>query len=571
MKTKIFRSPYSNYYGDEIKKSLGVYTNNYLMQLAREGFSAIWLRAILRDVSKNDAITEYGNKAQENQNILNKLIKRCSKHRLKVYIYFNEPLTHPQTDKFWDHHPNLRGTSGTSPMDNWPQTWALCSSQPQVIDFLTKGINNLFSNCQKLGGVFLITRSEHHTHCYSHTETPDCPLCSTRNPADILADVINAIEKGIHTAAPEAEVIAWNWAWPLDKETEIISKLNKNVIVMADFERGGYKNIAGQERLIDEYSLSYTGPSDRFRTMYNNSIKNQRKIYAKLQIGTTHELATVINLPLIPNLLKKVRWLKKANIDGTLCCWNFGNMFSLNTFAFNQFCKYDLDSISDHEAMVNLAKDYFKIQDSSKILKAWELFKEAFDNYPFCVSFLYLGPINYALSYPLPQKGKNDIPMQRSWIPLQTPIGTQLIDAVCSWQGEDMSCEAKEGCFTLKEIVECLQKMTKLFEFGMLEYREILGSCNNKHARKELKNSEFINASIKSTRNIFEAYFLTIKTVFDDKKWKNIAKEEILNLDKILPLLKEEKEIGYHSEAQEYFFNENTVRRKRNELYQLIS
>ena len=98
-------------------------------------------------------------------------------------------------------------------------------------------------------------------------------------------------------------------------------------------------------------------------------------------------------------MLEKVRWLKKTDIDGVLCCWNFGSVFSLNTFAFNQFFKYDLDCMNDDEAMSALTKDYFKIQDSSKILKAWKLFEEAFDNYPFCVSFMYLGPINYALRH----------------------------------------------------------------------------------------------------------------------------------------------------------------------------
>jgi hypothetical protein len=493
-------------------------------------------------------------------------MERCSNHGVKVYLYFNEPLTHPQDDPFWRSHPDLKGVSGSSPMDNWASTWALCSSRRQLIGFLAEGMNNLFTNCQKLGGVFLISRSEHHTHCYSHSDKPNCPLCGTRELADVLAGVINAIERGIHLAAPEAEVIAWNWAWPVDKEMEIISRLNQNVIVMGDFERGGHKNIAGQKRLIDEYSLSYPGPSGRFKDIYNNSRKKRRKVYAKLQIGTTHELATVINLPLIPNLLKKVRWLKKADVDGILCCWNFGSMFSLNTFAFNQFFKYELDSINDSEAMTALAKDYFEIQDSSKMLKAWELFKEAFDYYPFCVSFLYLGPINYALRYPLPQKGMNDIPMQRSWIPLQMPLGTRLDDSVRSWRGEDMSCEATEGHFTLDEILECLKKMTVIFELGMSEYRSALGSCNSKHADRELKNAEFINASLRSSYNIFSAYALTLESSFDNEKWKNIAEEEIMNLNKILPLLKGEKEIAYHSEAQEYFFDENTVRQKRDEL-----
>jgi hypothetical protein len=274
---------------------------------------------------------------------------------------------------------------------------------------------------------------------------------------------------------------------------------------------------------------------------------------------------------LISNLLRKVRWLKKAKVDGALCCWNFGNMFSLNTFAFNRFLEYDLDSINDCEAMKKLAQDYFNIKDTNGILKAWELFAEAFDNYPFCVSFLYLGPINYALRYPLPRNEKNDIPMQRSWIPLQYPLGTCLDDAVCSWQGEDMSAEASEGRFTLEEIVKCLENMAELFERGMLEYRGTLGNCGSERAGRELNNAEFINASLKSTFNIFTAYLQIREDKFDETSWKRIAQREIVNLDNILPLLRRELESGYHAEAQEYFFDESSVRKKRDELYRFIS
>ena len=41
-----------------------------------------------------------------------------------------------------------------------------------------------------------------------------------------------------------------------------------------------------------------------------------RPVHAKLQVGTTHEIATVSNLPLIPNLYKKTRRFRELDLGG---------------------------------------------------------------------------------------------------------------------------------------------------------------------------------------------------------------------------------------------------------------
>ncbi|MEI8244979.1 MAG: hypothetical protein WCI51_04065 [Lentisphaerota bacterium] len=570
MNTKIFRSPDSNYYNDDISSALEVYNEDYLSKLYDNGFNAIWLRAILRDIASTTIFPELGRNSHKDQEILKKIIHRCAEFNIKVYLYFNEPLTFPAQHQFWENHPNLRGTPGSSPADHWKTTWALCTSHKPVLDFLYQGMNNLFTNCPGLGGVFLITRSEHHTNCYSHHNVPTCPLCSKRNMADVISEVINSIASGIYAASNNAEVIAWNWEWPADIESEIVSKINRRVIIMGDFERGGYKFIAGKERLINEYALSYVGPSNKFSVLCDECLKKGIRVYAKLQIGTTHELATVRNLPLIPNLLRKLKWLKNHNIQGALCCWNFGNQFSLNTYAFKKLLEYDLNQ--DEELILsNIASEYFgEAIDTVKVLMAWRIFVEAFEHYPFCVSFLYKGPINYVLRYPFPQPESTVISMQKSWLPLEV-LGTKLKEAVNLWQGEDMSCEATEGQFDLQTMTHCLKILTERFDSGLLVYDLALSGNDGSNAVAELKNAKIIGAILKSVYYTFAAYQFCDADKFETNEWLRFAAAECHNLQKTLPLLINEKEIGFHSEAQDWFFTEKTVREKLNELKKLIS
>ena len=102
-----------------------------------------------------------------------------------------------------------------------------------------------------------------------------------------------------------------------------MNALPDDVILMAGFERGGRKKILDKMRVIDEYSLSYVGPSATFRRCADLARKRGLPIMAKLQIGTTHELATVPSLPLIGNLYDKVKAFKKLKIRSYMGCWNF--------------------------------------------------------------------------------------------------------------------------------------------------------------------------------------------------------------------------------------------------------
>ncbi len=553
MKTRIFRSPDTDYYSNEILTADGTHPDSYFAELAANGFNAVWLHARLRDITRTEVFPELGFEAASYQDKLNRLCRRAAAHGVRVFLYFTEPLAFPKEDPFWSAHPEVRGEPGTSGMDNWKETFALCSSHPSVRDFLREGMANLFKACPALGGVLLITRSEHHSHCYSHLEKVECPRCSGRSVAETVAEVVNTIAQGVHSSSPGAEVIAWNWSWGKAHEKDIIDRLDREITVMLDFERGGWKTIRNERRFIDEYSLSYVGPSEQFQELYGYVRKKGLDVLAKLQIGTTHEIATVNNLPLIPNLLGKARWLASHEVSGFLGTWNFGNRFSLNTYAFNRFMTdKELKDKSDDTALKEVALGYFGADvDTDTVVGAWKQFVRAFDHYPFNQSFLYFSPVNYALAYELPRPSVPDIPMQWTWIPLKRPLGTRLIESVDTVWG-------KTG-YTLADIRDAFGEIADMFAPGLASYGQALANSANPHAVRELKNARIILHICESVRNIYAAYIIARHQPFDKATWNEVARRELRNMESVLPLLRGETEIGYHIEAPGWFFTEKDV------------
>ncbi len=564
MKLRIFRSPHAKYYGEDILEAPAIYAADYLSALTGHGFNGIWLRARLRDVSKTDVFPSLGAAVDRYREALRQTCTQCAAHGVGVYLYLNEPLCFPADHPFWGAHPETRGATGTSRMDEWPETNALCTSQQIVQEWLVLACEDLFRQCPDIAGVFTITASEHHTHCCSHNMKgdTDCPLCAERDPAEVVAEVNNLILEGIRRAGSAARVIAWNWSWSLAGEAtdvRVIRDLHPDIALMIDFERGGRKRILGKDRLIDEYSLSYVGPSERFLAAFDAAAANDQEVFAKLQIGTTHEIATVNNLPLIPNLLRKARWLRRHKIDGALCCWNFGNRLTLNTWAFNHFLDDPKLALkTDKEVLEDVARGYLGVRTPYAVIQAWASFTEAFHHYPFSIRFLYAAPINYAPVYPLPGPGDPERPMQRSWVPLEEPFGTRL----------EQTCEGTG--YSLEDCRDALRAMTDIFDHGLDWYFAALDGSDNEHAARELRNARAIRHILQSTRNIYSAYLICQTRPFDEAAWQAVARDEAEQLKRLHQHLEGETEIGYHSEAASWFFTTDKIMDKIAFLEQMI-
>ena len=217
---------------------------------------------------------------------------------------------------------------------------ALCTSNEKVLNWMSRSLAYIFKQAPDLGGVFTITASENFTNCASHGNQKDCPRCSRRDYADIIAGVNEAIANGVHTGNANAKVIAWDWGWHGHGDApDVIAKLPKQVWLMSvsewakPIERGGITSQVG------EYSISTVGPGPRATRHWVLAKQAGLKTVAKVQFNNTWELSAVPWLPVSDLIAEHASNLAKMDTDGLMLSWSLGGYPSPNLEIAHAFAK----------------------------------------------------------------------------------------------------------------------------------------------------------------------------------------------------------------------------------------
>jgi hypothetical protein len=568
---RIWRSPYSPFgelqrREDDRKAETfiaeQVYTDEELGKIAGAGFNAIWVHTLLHQVVNSPILPELGVNCDLHLNALRKLIDRAAKHGLKVFLYMQPPRALPVDHPFWEKHPEAGGNVEKMSIGISVEFRCFCTSQPVVKEYLRSASEILARELPALGGIIMITASECASHCIARCGNTlgamgekvevktTCPHCAEREPSEIISEIITLMRNGIRAVSDTMEILAWNWSWTFyyDKPCrEVIERLPKDVILMAGFERGGKQDYCGRKDVVvDEYSISYAGPSEQCREAFAVAEECGLRTATKLQFGTTHELATVVSLPLLGNVFRKADFMRRNNMAGFMGCWNFGNMLSANTAGFNYFLSKEAPA-DESSALQTFAADYMPGCKPEEAMKAWYTFAEAMLNYPFGISYLYAGPTNYSLAYiPRPEK-LNDISGGGSWLMHE--------------RGDDLS-----GClgdFSVDEVIAGFEKLSAKWAEGVSQLENALSGSDSEKAVSELANAKVCGAVFHSSLNTFKFYKLRLD--WSDEKieeYKTIAKDELAVLETIKPVVASDKRLGYHSEAHDYMFNEEMIQEK---------
>ena len=569
--TRVWRSPYIHFYKDEVPDASRVYTQEFLQGVADAGFNAVWIRCILRELVKSKGFPEFGKNSAALLRSLRTVVERGKKVGVKVFLYSQPPYGFDYNDSFWKKHPDCKGSSW-----QWHNLHraALCSSNPKVAAFLREAACRVSTALPDLGGMIIITASEHQSHCFSHysvfrddpskledgtfQRSLDCPRCALRHPREVVAEIIGNLRDGLADAGNGAELWAWNWSWKLyedEPQAEIIKALPKDITLMAGFERGGTKKILGKRRVIDEYSLCYAGPSERFMNSMKVARARGMKMATKLQIGTTHELATVPNLALIGTIYDKAKAMRKIRVGDFMGCWNFGNMLTANTAALATFL--DAKRLAPRDAALRkFADTYLPGSDAAAVAKAWGMFEKAMDNFPFTIPFIYYGPINFAVQHPVVPGSLRPEDTGRSW----------MNDRV---RGDELT--RSFGAFTLDEIIEAMGKLSAAWWKAAEAFDAAVAGCEHPHAAEERNAAWFAAHSFRSCWNLYRAYPLRKKwKKANEKALRPIMQDELDHLPALLPLMESDERLGFHSECQTRLATPSGVRRKIRELRKLL-
>lgn len=510
------------------------YPESLLREYAILGINGIWLQGILYRMTEfpfEPAMSEGWEKRIDN---LKKLVKYAGKYGIKVFLYLNEPRSMPLS--FYDRHPELKGHTVRG-------FACMCTSVPEVRNYLKKAIQYICREVPELGGFFTITRSENLTNCYSHTDkkTQTCPRCGAREPYEVISEVNNIIKKAIDNTAPGMRLFAWMWAeekyFDSEEREKYFKALDPEIIIMSTSESDMETFIGGVKGRVMDYTMSNPGPGEKSLEIWKTAEKYGHAASAKVQINNTWECSTVPYLPVFRLVSEHIQKLMSAGVKNLMLSWTLGGYPSPNIKIASAYFFNNDESSPNGSFDRELSQLYG--EHSGEVMRASELFSRGFSNFPFSCQTVYTGPQNGGPSNLLFDKPSGFSATMTCYAYDDTDQWRSIYPADVFENQFRLICDNwKEGLGILEKIPDCKFKDIS-FAGGSLFF----SSYNQ--IRFYRMRDEYIKTGDEDTLS----------------KMKEIIGDELDLASKVYAVMLRTPEIGYEA-ANHYYFNRSMLAEK---------
>jgi len=528
-------SSYCAEFGDPLMdKDLGSFPEGLLYKLAKVGVNAIWLHTVLNTLVAPDGDFPGSADAPKRIEGLKNLVKRASKFGIGIYLYMNEPRG--LETRFFESSEKRKSLEGVKETDYA----ALCTTVPEVREWLTNSLKTVFQDVPNLAGIFTITGSENLTSCISHGKQKECGRCKDRAYSDIMVELISAMEKGVKSGNPKANVIVWDWGWDDRFAETIIKGIPKSCWLMSVSEwslpivRGGIQSSVG------EYSISSVGPGPRALDHWKTAREAGLKTVAKVQVNCTWEMSIVPALPTMDLVAQHAENLSKESVTGVMLSWSLGGYPSANIDLFQSWKTGKME-----ENLNALSKKYYGEKATPFVRKAWTQFSEAFREYPYHISTVYQGPQQVGPANPF----------------YIQPTG--MISTMVGFPYDDLS--HWKAVYPEKIWADQMAKVAEGFEKGCKTLKDGLkqpGIGDQKALRVELDRATAVAIHFSSVAN--QARFIMARDRFyaskdpkEKQEWigkmRGITREEIRLVKRMIPILKKDPYIAFESSNHYYY------------------
>ncbi len=577
----IKRPPFNR---DELMDEVDYYPDEYLNRLAHEGINILWLTIEFRDLCKSELVPEYGKDREKRLSKLKHTVEKCRRYGIKIFLFCIEPKIWGPDDPLLVNNPEVAGVKIGKDI-------CFCPFSETSQKYLYDVVKSIFLDVPKLGGIMSITHGERTTSCLSSVSATseadvNCPRCSKKEKGEILEATHIPIIRAMHEVNPDAQFISWLYMPQVIPTAQwkytIPEKLPKDTVLVFNFESGGEKEQLGKIRIGADYWQSYVGPSHRFVGMAEASQKAGIDMGAKIQVGCSHEVATIPFVPVPSMLWKKYRAMYDLNVTSVIQSWYFGNYPGIMNKAagelafetWGDFNKNKEQSQIEYNFLHRLAKiDWGK--HSQQVVKAWKYFYNGYSNYPMDAAFQYYGPMH------------DGVVWQLYLFPVHTPLApTWRLDFPTSGDsiGECMIS------FTIKEAITLCEEMVKNWKKGVDILKEISPDfADNPERLKDIGIAEALGIQFESGLNILKFYDLREQILWNNPfdqalynqnepkqselnkatlnqtesnnvfnqfkcldEMESIVKEEINRSLRMVELCRFDSRLGFHSEAEGY-------------------
>ena len=540
---------------DELLDDVDYYPEGYLDRLAAEGINVIWITFHFSDFA------EEAPQREKRIAKLKKTIAKCRKYGVKIYLFCNEPAA-------WANSETAVGTPGPAYLGRR----FFCAASEESLQYSYNALNRIFREIPELGGVINIVFGEGLTTCLSGTREnnphipPPCNKKCRLTPSEIMRKNLAAMEKGIHDAAPKAEFIAWFYApWPGPLHPwlqEVLSAVPEGVIPQLNFESGIEMEQLGRKRTGGDYWLMTHGASENFRIFAGNAAKENKCIGAKIQVGSSHEVATVPYIPVPGVLYKKYRSMRNLHVSHVMQCWYFGCTPGLMNMAAGLLSFTDFEKTSEEEFLHTLACARWGKELTPEIAAIWQELSNAYSNYPLSNMIQYLGPAADGVRWPLYPEYQ-DKGLRPTWIiNNDTPSGDNIVECL--------------GKHSLSDAAELFRLLSEGWHKAAMKLSALRKKVEgNKECLREIGLVEALDIQFATAARIFAFYNLR-RELYEKKslitlaKMRSIVEEEREERKKLILLAEQDPRLGFHPEAEAYKYNKELIEKSLPQLEELL-
>ena len=540
----IKRAPF---FRDELMDEMDYYPDEYLNRLAGEGVNGLWLTIAFRDLCR----TSFCPPSPDRERRLAKLrdtVSRCLRYGIRTWAFCIEPTGLFPGDILLEKHPELKGAP------TWDR-FAFCPSTESGRQYIYESVKDLFTQVPKLGGILNISYGERLSSANVVNESPvKCPRCAAVPKWEILFRSLSAMRSGM----PEsAQLISWLYMARPTSRSEWVFRIAEhtpeNVILQYNLESNGTKMQLGKPRKGGDYWLSYTGPSQDFREIAGRAAKTGTALSAKIQVGCSHEVATVPFVPVPGLLYRKYREMKLCGVSSVMQCWYFGNYPGLMNRAAGMLAREDFANSDEDDFLVRLARPEWG-EKAPAVAAAWKMLGDAYENYPLDNMMQYYGPMHSGVIWPLfPEIALK--PLAPTWKPDFGYSGDVI--------GECL------GNHTLEEAVILTRRMADGWEKGL----KLWQSCDS---HPDIGVAEALSIQFRSASDILNFYLLREKLIAGIRPaatldaMEEIVRREIGNSERLIPLCKADSRLGFHSEAESHQYDPDRLHWRISQLKNLL-
>ena len=556
----IKRPPFSR---DELTDEFDYYPEGYLDLLASEGVNGIWLTISWKELAVTGFFPEDPLRAKRVEK-LNKTVEKCRKYGIKVWAFCIEPESwHPVANPLPENGKDMLGEPSL-----FGGYQAFCIGSDTGKRYVRECAASIFRDVPHLGGMMLISLGERPTSCLSYIDETDSDVhpcaakCGLSN-SQILNTVLSNIKAGIRDAGSDAEVLSWLYSpragqirpWWFD----LPSELDEDKILAFNFESGCTKAQTGKVHAGGDYWLSAIGPADRFGRMAA-AAKGHCKFAAKIQVGCSHELATVPFMPVPGNLYQKYKAMRSLGVEHVIQCWYFGNYPGVMNRAAGQLAYENFDR-DEKSFLADLARPEWGDAMAETVADMWMKFGKAYSNYPLDIQYQYYGPMHDGIVWPLHVK-QVFRPLTRSWKPDNFPAGDAIGESLANHSLADSEILAGMMAAQWNEAVAILPRLRKMYADDQERQRD----CDLYEALQLLINSGSRIMSFYHLRQLLHAGNRAVIP-----SMRKLAEQEKAASARMIELCQSDCRLGYHSEAEVYKYHPAKLQWRIGELEKTIS